>query len=107
MLAKVLLSAVFIGAVNMVARRYPALGGYMAVLPIVTFLSLITLLIDQQSSESISTFLLGALLGVALTSLALVLMLVMVRSGLSTTYVILLGMSLWAVVAYVGTQFFS
>ncbi len=107
MIAKILLSAFFIAAVNLVAKRYPALGGYMAVLPVITFLSLITLMIDKENSENISVFLTGALSGVALTSLILVLMLVMVRSGLAATHVVLLGVGIWAVVAYVGTQLFS
>ena len=107
MITKILLSALFIAAVNLVAKRYPALGGYMAVLPVITFLSLITLMTDKQSSENISTFLTGALSGVALTILMLVFMLVLVRSGLAVPHVILLGVSLWVVVAYVGTQLFS
>ena len=107
MILKVLFSAFFVAGINLLARRYPALGGYMAVLPVVTFLSLITLMVDKQSSEDISIFLRGALSGVALTSLTLLLMLVMVRSGLTAAYAILLGMSLWAVVAYIGTQVFS
>lgn len=107
MIIKILFSAFFVAGVNLLARRYPALSGYMAVLPVITFLSLVTLMVDKQSSENISTFLRGALSGVSLTSLTLLLMLVMVRSGLVATYAILLGISLWAVVAYVGTQVFS
>lgn len=107
MITKIVLSTFFIAGVNLLARRYPTLAGYVAVLPVVTFLSLVTLMADKQSSENISTFLRGALSGVALTSLTLLLMLVMVRSGLAATYAVLLGMSLWAVVAYLGTRVFS
>lgn len=107
MITKIVLSTLFIAGVNLLARRYPTLAGYVAVLPVITFLSLVTLMADKQSSENISTFLKGALSGVALTSLTLLLMLIMVRSGLAATYAVLLGMSLWAVVAYVGTRVFS
>lgn len=107
MILKILFSAVFVAGVHLLARRYPALGGYMAVLPVVTFLSLVTLTVDRQSSENISSFLKGALSGVALTSLSLLLMLAMVRSGLAAPYAVLFGMSLWAVVVYIGTQVFS
>lgn len=107
LVSKVLLSAFVIVSINLLAKRYPALGGYVAVLPVITFLSLITLTLDKQSNKDISMFLNGALAGVALTSLVLIFMLFMVRSGLPISYVILLGMSAWVIVAFSATRVFT
>lgn len=107
MISKILLTALVVGLINLLAQRYPALGGYVAVLPIITFLSLITLGVDQQSSENVSSFLSGAISGIALTSLSLILMLLLVRNGVAVSHTILVGMGIWAVAMLFGSQMIS
>lgn len=107
MISKVVLTVVVVSAINLMAKRYPSLGGYVAVLPIITFLSLITLSIDKQSNENVSSFLTGAISGIALTSLSLILMLVLVRSGMEVTHTVLLGIGIWAIAMVAGSQLFA
>jgi len=107
MISKVLVTVIVVGGINLLSKRYPALGGYVAVLPIITFLSLITLSIDQQSTENVSSFLSGAISGIALTSLSLILMLLLVRNGMTVSHTILVGMGIWAVAMLFGSQLIS
>ena len=107
MISKVVVTIVVVSAINLLAKHYPSLGGYVAVLPIITFLSLITLSLDQQSNESVSSFLSGAISGIALTSLSLILMLFLVRSGMAVSHTVLVGIGIWAVAMVVGSQFIS
>jgi len=107
MISKVVLTVIVVSAINLLAKRYPAMGGYVAVLPIITFLSLITLSIDQQSNANVSSFLTGAISGIALTSLSLILMLLLVRSGMAVTQTVLVGIGIWAVAMVAGSQLFA
>ena len=61
LLAKILASAVIIGIVTEIARRFPTYGGVIAALPLVSLLSIIWLYVQGESNESLSKFALGVL----------------------------------------------
>lgn len=56
---KAIVSAGVILAVNVVARRNPALGGWIAALPIITMLSIVWLVVDGSNNTHIAGFVMG------------------------------------------------
>lgn len=81
-------------------RGYPVLSGYVAVFPVVTFMSLAVLALEHSGTTDVSGFLTGALSGVIITACALGLMIIVVRAGVPAAQAILLGLSLWFILAF-------
>lgn len=104
---KIVTSALLFGVINLLAVRHPALSGYIAVLPVITFLSLITLMVDKQSPENISVFLTSALTGVLFTCLILLGMLLLLRADVPILHTIMLGLSAWALAIYALPKLFT
>lgn len=58
---KIVVSAVVIGIVSEIAKRFPAYGGVVAALPLVSLLSIIWLYFQGEQTETLSKFSLGVL----------------------------------------------
>jgi len=93
------LTFLVIAMLQSLLRRYPLLSGYVAVFPVVTFLSLAVLAAERSGAGDVSRFLTGALSGVVITALALGLMIFCVRAGVSVAWSVFLGMVLWFLLA--------
>lgn len=79
--------------------RHPLLSGYVAVFPIVTFLSLAVLALERSAITDVASFLRGALLGVVCTGVALGLMIIIIRAGAPAAVSVLFGLLLWFALA--------
>jgi hypothetical protein len=60
---KILMSALIIAGVTEMAKKFPAYGGIVAALPIVSLLSIVWLSVQGEKREVISQFTLGVLYG--------------------------------------------
>ncbi|MEK3808141.1 DUF3147 family protein [Bacillus sp. FSL H8-0547] len=80
LLVKILVSAVIIGIVTEIARRFPAYGGIIAALPLVSLLSIIWLSVQGEGSESLSKFALGVLWGFPSTAVLLLIVYLLVKN---------------------------
>ncbi|VXC33639.1 conserved membrane hypothetical protein [Bacillus sp. 349Y] len=92
---KILVSALVIGAVTEIARRFPTYGGIIAALPLVSLLSIIWLHVQGEASERISTFAL-VLWGFPATAFLLVIVYLSLQHSLHLYAAIGLGLAGWA-----------
>lgn len=97
-LLKVVVSGLVIGAVNLIARRDPALGGWVAALPLITFLSVLWLAVDGRDDQTIAAFVLGVLWGLIPTTVLLAVVLLALRNGVPLLGAGLAGLAAWACV---------
>jgi F0F1-type ATP synthase assembly protein I len=97
-LVKVLVSAVVILLVNVVSQRNPVLGGWVASLPIITFLSVLWLLADHKQPADIAQFMGGVLLGLVPTAVLLGVFTLALQRGLAVPWAALSGLLIWALV---------
>jgi hypothetical protein len=94
-LVKVVVSAIMIGGVTEVARRYPAFGGIIAALPIVSLLSLCWLYAQGETPPYLSKFLFGVLWGLPATAFLLLITALCLRASFSFIVSIALGIGAW------------
>jgi len=78
---KIFVSAIVIGVVTEISRRFPSYGGIIAALPLVSLLSIIWLYVQGEETSTLSKFALGVLWGFPATAV----MLVIVYIGLKKT----------------------
>ena len=64
---KIFSSAIIIGVVTEIARRFPLYGGIIAALPLISLLSIIWLTVQGQNNEQILQFTWGVLIGLPAT----------------------------------------
>jgi hypothetical protein len=93
---KILVSALVIGAVTEMARRFPTYGGIIAALPLVSLLSIIWLHVQGEAPERISTFALGVLWGFPAAAFLLIIVYLSLQHSLHLYAAIGLGLAGWA-----------
>ncbi|QKS69977.1 DUF3147 family protein [Paenalkalicoccus suaedae] len=95
---KILVSAVVIGLVTELARRFPTHGGILAALPLVSVLSIFWLYVQGENAATLSKFAVGVLTGIPAT----VVMLAVIGIGLYYSYSMWLtiggGLAAWLAV---------
>ncbi|SFA69773.1 MULTISPECIES: DUF3147 family protein [unclassified Bacillus (in: firmicutes)] len=94
-IGKVLLSAVVIGIVTEIARRFPTYGGIVAALPLVSLLSMIWLYVQGEPSAKLSQFALGVLWGFPATAVLLAIVYLSLKNSLHLFLAIGFGVGGW------------
>ncbi|WP_078382248.1 DUF3147 family protein [Sutcliffiella halmapala] len=94
-IAKILVSAIVIGFVTELARRFPTYGGIVAALPLVSLLSIFWLSVQGENSATLSKFALGVLWGFPATALLLIIVYVALKHSVSLYLAIGLGIGGW------------
>ncbi|MGD6873637.1 DUF3147 family protein [Sutcliffiella horikoshii] len=97
LLTKIVVSAVIIGIVTEIARRFPTYGGVVAALPLVSLLSIIWLYVQGESSVSLSKFALGVLWGFPATAVLLLIVYLSLKQSINLYASIFIGVSGWFV----------
>jgi hypothetical protein len=82
-IVKIAVSAAAIGGINFVAQAHPRVGGWIAALPLISFLSVVWLAVDGASTTDISAFVGRVLMGQIPTAVLLAILLVALSHGLS------------------------
>jgi hypothetical protein len=96
-LVKIIVSAIIIGIVTEVARRYPTFGGIIAALPLVSLLSLFWLYFQGEQTQNLSKFVFGVLWGFPATAFLLLIVALSLRASFSLILSIGLGVGGWGV----------
>lgn len=96
-LIKILISAVIIGAVTEISRRFPTYGGIVAALPLVSLLSIIWLYFQGEHSQSLSKFAFGVLLGFPATAVLLFIVYISLKHSVSLLLAIAFGVGGWLI----------
>jgi len=99
LLVKILVSATAVGLLNLVARRNPALGGWLTAFPIIGFLSVLWLLADRRPADQ-SSFLLTMVLGLIPTAIVLLGVGLLLRAGTPLLPALGLGTAGWVVITF-------
>ncbi|WP_018131194.1 DUF3147 family protein [Effusibacillus pohliae] len=94
---KVIVSALIILAVNWLAKKNPALAGWVAALPVISLLSAVWLAADERSRAEIADFLQGVAWGLIPTGLMLTVIVIALRSGFNLFFSFLFGVGVWFV----------
>ncbi|NRG46887.1 DUF3147 family protein [Bacillus sp. CRN 9] len=96
-IGKIIASAFVIAAVTELARRFPAYGGIIAALPLVSLLSLIWLYIQGETATVLSKFALGVLWGLPGTIVLLFIVYFALKHSLHLYFSISLGIAGWLI----------
>ncbi|MGM0844990.1 MAG: DUF3147 family protein [Bacillota bacterium] len=98
---KVVISAIVIGIVTEIARRFPTYGGVVAALPLVSLLSIIWLHIQGEQSNTLSKFALGVLWGFPATAILLFIVYLLLRNSIPLFISIGFGIAGWLLFLFV------
>ncbi len=94
---KIVVSAAVIGGINGIAQTHPRIGGWIAALPMISFLSVIWLAADGAAPSDISAFIGRVLVGQVPTAVMLAILLGAMSYGLSLSLAIACAGIAWAV----------
>lgn len=92
---KIMISAIVIGIVTEVARRFPSYGGIVAALALVSILSIIWLYFQGEQNTTLSKFALGVLWGFPATAVLLVIVYLSLKHSVSLFISIGFGLCGW------------
>ncbi|WP_394190904.1 DUF3147 family protein [Paenisporosarcina quisquiliarum] len=92
---KIIASAIVIGVVTEISRRFPSYGGVLAALPLVSLLSIIWLYVQGEHSATLSKFALGVLWGFPATAILLIIVYIALQNSLHLFLSIALGGCGW------------
>ncbi|MGM9985644.1 MAG: DUF3147 family protein [Bacillaceae bacterium] len=95
MIVKILISALVIGIVTEIARRFPTYGGMIAALPLVSLLSIIWLFVQDEQTITLSKFVLGVLIGLPATAVMLLIIYIALNHSIHLVIAIGLGIVGW------------
>jgi uncharacterized membrane protein YbaN (DUF454 family) len=104
MLLKTLTSALLILAVNLIAQRAPALGGWLAATPLISLLSVVWLALDRAPNATIAQFLVGVLLGLVPTALFLAVFALALKRGATLPLSALSGLLVWVAITVIARR---
>ncbi|WP_112180440.1 DUF3147 family protein [Paraliobacillus zengyii] len=98
---KVVISAIVIGVVTEIARRFPTYGGVVAALPLVSLLSIIWLYFQGEQSTTLSKFALGVLWGFPATAILLLIVYFLLKNSIPLFVSIGFGICGWLLFLFV------
>lgn len=98
---KILVSAVIIGGVTEVARRFPTYGGIIVALPLVSLLSVFWLAVQGQTVPQLSRFIWGVVIGLPATIVMLVCIYVALRITNHLMLALVIGVTSWLLVLFI------
>lgn len=104
---KILVSAVVIGIVSEIAKRFPTYGGIVAALPLVSLLSIIWLYFQGEHTETLSKFSLGVLWGFPATAILLLIVYVSLKNSIPLFLSIGLGIGGWVIFLVIQDSIFK
>lgn len=94
---KVITSAIVIGIVTEIARRFPSQGGIIAALPLVSLLSIIWLYAQGEQNAVLSKFVLGVLWGFPATVMLLFIIYISLKHSVPLFLSIGFGIAGWII----------
>lgn len=103
-LVKILVSAVVIGIVTEISRRFPTYGGIVAALPLVSLLSIIWLYAQGETTNTLSSFALGVLWGFPSTIVLLVVLYIALKHSFHLFSAIGFGVIGWLMILFIQGQ---
>ncbi|WP_019413633.1 DUF3147 family protein [Paenisporosarcina sp. TG20] len=92
---KIIASAIVIGMVTEISRRFPSYGGVVAALPLVSLLSIIWLYVQGEQTATLSKFALGVLWGFPATAVLLIIVYIALQNSVHLFLSIALGGCGW------------
>jgi len=96
-ITKIIASAIVIGLVTEISRRFPSYGGMIAALPLVSLLSIIWLYFQGEQTATLSKFALGVLWGFPATAVLLVIVYIALQKSIHLFISIGLGVCGWLI----------
>lgn len=100
-MTKIFASAIVIGVVTEISRRYPSYGGILAALPLVSLLSIIWLYVQGEQTAALSKFALGVLWGFPATAVLLVIVYISLQHSIHLFISIGLGVCGWLIFLWI------
>ncbi|AOH53513.1 hypothetical protein ABE28_004045 [Peribacillus muralis] len=94
-LVKIIASAIIIGVITEISRRYPHYGGMLAALPIISVISILWLYIQGEQLETLSKFALSVVWGIPATVVMLVIIWLALQHSLHLFFSLGLGLAGW------------
>lgn len=104
MIVKVLCSAAVIGALNVLAHRSPGLAGWIAALPIVSFLSIAWMAFDGATTNATLSFAQAVLFGVPFTIILIGVIVLALRHGYPISLAMFAGLAVWGACTWLGLR---
>jgi hypothetical protein len=104
---KIVISAIIIGIVTEIARRFPTYGGVVAALPLVSLLSIIWLYFQGEQSNTLSKFALGVLWGFPATAILLIIVYILLKNSIPLFISIGFGIGGWLLFLFIQDYLFK
>ncbi|MEH7356780.1 DUF3147 family protein [Neobacillus drentensis] len=98
---KIVISAIIIGIVTEISRRFPSYGGIVAALPLVSLLSIIWLYVQGEQTTTLSKFALGVLWGFPATAVLLFIVYMGLKHSVHLFVSIGFGIAGWLIFIFV------
>lgn len=98
---KIIASAIVIGVVTEISKRFPTYGGVVAALPLVSLLSIIWLYVQGEQSATLSKFALGVLWGFPATAILLIIVYIALQNSIHLFLSIALGGCGWLLFLFI------
>ncbi len=95
-IVKIVISGIIVGAVNLVARYNPSLGGWLAAMPFIILLSSLWLFIDKQTEPQLTGFFIGVLWGLIPTAILVFIVLCCLQRGAPFLVALGVGLFVWS-----------
>lgn len=92
---KIVTTAIVIGIITEIARRFPLYGGLIAALPLISILSIIWLKVQGEQMGNIQQFTLGVLIGIPATVVMLIVIYFGLKHSLHITVTLACGLLAW------------
>lgn len=98
---KIIVSAIIIGIVTEISRRFPLYGGIVAALPLISLLSIICLYVQGEQTSTLSKFTVGVLYGLPATAVMLLIVYLALKNSVNLFASIGFGISGWFIFLFV------
>lgn len=99
-IAKILISAIIIGVITEISRRYPQQGGIIAALPIASVLSIFWLYAQGEHMDKLSKFAMGVVWGIPGTVVMLLIIGIALKHSVHLFVSLGLGFAGWLILYF-------
>lgn len=103
-IVKILISAIIIGVITEISRRYPQQGGIIAALPIVSVLSILWLYTQGEHMDKLSKFTMGVVWGIPGTIVMLLIIGIALKHSVNIFASLGLGITGWLIFYFAQDQ---
>ena len=102
---KILVSACIIAIVSEIAKKFPAVGGLVAAMPITTLLSMIWIYYENKDMGLMSNFLISVVVGTVISFIFFIAAIFFIKKGFNFYLTLILSIMILGIAVFVYQKF--